>query len=171
MNLLLHTYDKLILFGARQNEMLSYLMSPNINMADDFTRGAIVKMFRMLTPTTTAYDLTTVIRCVESLALLHTTPVIFIVNQGEDFAFEVRLEAGKSFVGYTLQAYNAQTGLALGPGIAGTSAPTQDVPVLNLPFAAGRTYRVHVVLQKTTPSNVLLTEAFVIVEDTIDYIV
>ena len=126
-------------------------------------------MLRLVNGTTSEYEKTTILRCLEQVSLFENTPVIFVVNQGEDFAFEVDLEEGKTFEGYGLRVYNAQDGQPLGPAVQGTDADLQDVPVTDLDLPNNHVYRCHVVLESGSPSSVLLTEAFLIVEDTIDY--
>lgn len=168
-NIIPYVLNNLPNFGVEQNNVLLMLVSPPVTSADGFTQGALVKMLKKITPLTSTYEKETVIRCIEKIAFFGETPVIFIVNQGEDFAFEVDLEAGKTFEGYGLRAYNAEDGAPLGPAVEGTDADKQDVPVNNLSLPNHHVYRCHVVLEAGAPSSVLLTEAFLIVEDTIDY--
>lgn len=170
MNIIIQTYDKIGNFAGSETRLLTNLMSSAFSKADSFTKGAVARMIRLTTPATNPYELQTILRCVDEIVLFGKTPVIFMVNEGEDFAFEVDLAPGKSFSGYGLQAFNAETGISLGPEVAGSSAAKQDVPVIDLDLPMGHTYRTHVVLTSNgEPSNVLITEAFLIVDDNIDY--
>lgn len=168
-NPLLFVMPNLTFFGDRQRDVVLYLTGTAFQTTDDFTKGAVTKMLRLVNGTTSSYEKDTIIRCLEQVALFSDTPVIFVVSQGEDFAFEVDLEEGRSFEGYDLRAYNAESGVPLGPPVSGTAADKQDVPVVDLDLPQNHVYRCHVVLQSGTPSSVLLVEAFLVVEESIDY--
>lgn len=170
MNVIAYIFNKVSEF-SNPTRILQYLVSPGMGEADQFTKGAIVKMFDFVDSLTSDYEKTTITRALEKIALFHVTPVIFIASEGEDFSFEIKKEEGKDFTGFNLRVYNAEDGVALGPAVAGSADDKQEVKVEDLSLTEAHTYRVNVVLETTDPSPdviALLSEVYLIVDPDID---
>lgn len=178
MNLLPQVIDKISLFD-NEREVTLMLVDPGIQEADEETKGVITEMFLTLTSNSSAIKFEWLTNALRELAYYSSKPVLFRVNQGEDFSVAIELEEGRDFTGFALTIRKADDGTLLSPadtlGDSYSNEPVQYAYINDLSLASDEFFKVHVLLEETDSNDLangnavtLLTEAWLLVGANID---
>jgi hypothetical protein len=178
MNLLPTVIDKVELFD-NEREITLMLVDPNVQNADDDTKGAISEMFLSLTDTSPDIKFEWLTDVLRSIAYYNEHPPVFRVYQGENFSIRIELEEGRDFSNYVLTIRRADDHTLLSPddtdGDSYANAPVQYAYINNLTLSLDEFFKVHVLVENTDGTGAangdavtLLTNAYLIVTDSID---
>ena len=178
MNLLPQVIDKVRLF-ENEREITLMLVDPNVQNANDQTKGVLSEMFLTLDDNSAAIKREWLTEALRSIAYYNEMPPFFRVNRGEDFSIAIDLEQGRDFTGFALTIRRADDGTLLSPddtqGDSYSDAATQYAYINDLALTEKEFFKVNVLVEETDTENLangnavtLLTPAWLLVGASID---